>query len=66
VKELKLNSLKKILETDAEVIRNKEMVSIHMSEKNYERFKEEIPEVAVIKDGDVRIKARIECENPDE
>jgi hypothetical protein len=37
-----------------------------MSEDNYERFKEEIPEVAVISDGDVQIKARIECENPDE
>ena len=53
-----LNKLKEILGLESEVIRNKNMISIHMSKEEFKKV--EVCEDYIIQDGEVIIKACIE------
>jgi hypothetical protein len=60
VKELTLDELKKLLRFGVKVTRNKNMISIRMDKKEYEKIKEHIPAEADINNGEAFIKTTIE------
>lgn len=59
MRELTLDKLKEILRMDVQVVRNKNMASIHMEEKEYNKIKDDLSEEPIFNDDEVILKCVI-------